>query len=193
MKQLLSIFNFSSAKTVPVSRRQLADIVAPLMEKRMGMGNAAIAHGWDEAAEWLRIGFDAETDKGSLYHALHTSLRRVADAIRNTPESSITVEIEKIHLQALKAACPQLTEASHSLEIMTRLKTNTAPSIVEDRHGNRLEVPVVQIYNRPYAAHDVAGMKLDEIQDNLERFFEGHPVKPASERQLNGFIPRRHY
>lgn len=193
MKFLSSIFNFNSPKTMPVSRRQLAELVAPLMPKGGGLGNEALAKGWEETAEWLRIGFDSETDKGSLYHALHTALRRIADSIRSTPENSLTVEVEKRYLEAIRASFHQFGEASHNLDLNSRIAANTPPQIVEDRHGNRLEVPVIQIYNRPYEPHDLAGMKLEDIQENFEKFFAGADIKPASNRQIDSYIPKRHY
>ncbi len=102
LSPLSSIFNLSSSKTVTLSRRQLADIVAPLMPQKAAITNASVAKGWQETAEWLRIGFDAESHKGSLYHALHTSMRQIAQAIKDTPEENITVEIDKSWLRAIK-------------------------------------------------------------------------------------------
>jgi len=194
LSSITALFNSLTApKTVDISRKQLASLVAPLMIKPSDMSNEAIALGWSEAAEWLRIGFDGESNKGTLYHALHRSLTQVAEAIRNTPENSLTVRIQEQYLRAIKSSYLQFEEAAMELNNNSNRRANTPPQVVQDRHGNSLIVPVIPIWNRPNAPHDLFAMKLQDIRNNMDDYFETSKIKPASDRQMLGMQPYKPY
>lgn len=183
---------FTDRETITVSRQQLADIAAPFITAEENPTNEDIAHGWQETAEWLRIGFDCESDKGGLYHMLHYSLRAVADHIKNAPPEMDEFEIKRSILEALKSSYIQLTQASHYLGAMSNQKANHVPTVVQDRHGNDLVVPFTQIYNRPGAAHDLMGMKLEDVVENFDKFFDETPVKLAPRNELYRYKPPRY-
>jgi hypothetical protein len=180
---------FNRPATVSLTRQQLAEVVAPFIDKN-DVTNASLAHGFDEAAEWLRIGFDAETEKGSLYHALHFSLRMIEAQIRNADPLAPAIAVKREYLEAIKASAMQFNEASASLHAMSRQKAEYKPQTVQTRSGHSIEVPFTQIYNRPHAAHNMMGMKLEEVQANFKKLFETVQVKPAADKKLAGYIPK---
>lgn len=189
LESLSALFNRS--QTISIPRQTLAMIVEPFMRKGAEPTNEAIANGFEETAEWLRIGFDCETDKGSMYHALHHSLQRIASAVKSADADVGSFDIKKEYLELIKSTRAQLTEASRYLDQMSKQKANYKPQTVEDRHGNTIVLPFTQIYNRPNAAHDLMGMKLEDVESNFDRLFADVAVKPAANWQLDSFVPRR--
>jgi hypothetical protein len=183
---------FNRPDTVSLTRRQLAEAVAPFIDKN-DVTNASLAHGFDEAAEWLRIGFDAEAEKGSLYHALHFSLRMIREQIKNADPAAPAIAVKREYLEAIKASAMQFSEASATLHAMSRRKAEYTPQTVQTRDGHSIEVPFTQIYNRPHAAHNMMGMKLEEVENNFRALFETVQVSPAADKKLASYIPKKHY
>jgi hypothetical protein len=180
---------FNRQITTPVLREDLAEIAGYLMKDPEDHSNESIARGWNEIAEWLRIGFDCESDKGELYHALHQSLKMIASNIKSAPEEAEKIDIQKEYLEAVKSSYGQLQQAAYYLEAMAHLKATTPPTIIEDRKGNKLSVPPIQIYNRPNEDHDLMGVILENIERKLDNYFSKTEIKSASARSLKGFNP----
>jgi len=192
--KLLQLFN--QQQQIEVPRPALVSIVAPLMPgPGTGTGNApgneALAKGWDEAAEWLRIGFDGERDKGMLYEALHFALRSVARSIRQAPaDDTATITVSRADLAIIRDAYPQFSEATMLLQASENSKKQSPPKIVQDRNGNPLVVPPVQIYNRPHENHAFMAAKLTQMQMELEIFFEDSNIKPASMARMKQYVEK---
>ncbi len=179
---------FSQPQETEMPRDALARLFAPLMPDPDEHSNHLIATALEETAEWLRIGFDSETEKGSLYHAAHYALRSMAGTVRQSTEETPHFALKTEHLSLLRTAACQLGEAALRLESMSAEKANYAPTYVQDRQGNILTVPFIQIYNRPNAAHGAMGERLRMIAEKLETYFTDSAVKPAGERQI-GRVP----
>ena len=93
---------FNKRHVVSVDRNLLLDTVKPFLKNAKEYTNKDIADGWDEAVEWLRIGFHFESDKGTNYQAMRRALILITRQIQNAPEGE-TIDIRKEDLAMLRS------------------------------------------------------------------------------------------
>ncbi len=172
MKPLSIIFN--RPHRVEMTRAELATIVAPFIKDHKNASNASIAFGFHETKEWLDFAFDKVTDKGSMFYGLRYALCEIAHALRNAPESCDKFAIKRTDLEALKAGTPQLFEAARYLKSKSSLPE--------------------ALFSATHAKHETASlmkaMKLKAVYLNLQSYFEGSPIRQASGRALERYVPK---
>jgi len=104
--------DFNKPDVTKIARNDLTLLLAPYLQIARQENSSDLGGALRTAIRWLEDGFKNETEKGSLYHALHFSMEQLAQAIEQTPDSADTVTIKTEYLENIKAAACQLNEAA---------------------------------------------------------------------------------
>lgn len=172
-----------SGTSVAVPRETLAKIVMPLSKMKgdeFNDGNEKLLENYRELSDWVRIGFHHDKPKGTMYDGLQAALKHIDSRISASDESEASIRIDRTHMAALREGTCQISHAANMLESSAKLQGKSRP--IADRHGNILNVPFIEIYNRPNESHLIASYKLKDIEKNFERFFAGQPINEPTIR-----------
>ena len=180
LKQLFSNIasGIANRGMVKVKRETLAQIVSPLMAFKgdeYSETNKALLENYDDLADWVRIGYHHEKDKGTLYRDLQIAFTSLKVAINKADENSDVILIERECMDFIKEGACQISGAALGLE--SSAKQQNYNQVVHDKHGNALILPIIQPYNRPKESHLMAAYKLKEIAQNFNNYFAKKPIK----------------
>ena len=194
MKFLKDLFNRQTSLYVSM------DALAAMAEPVLGPGHikrdpASVAHAWNELTDWVRIGFDAESHKGTHYNALHMAMRRIAGAIQESGrngESPAGLYIRRDDLRVLRATYWQFEEAAQGLRMIAKYqKKKPATIITVDEDGRTWATPdftnVIAIYNRPNENHVAAALRVAECQRRFDSFFVRQTLRPANDSRITSY------
>lgn len=195
MKFIRDLFNRQGSELVRLS--DLANIIAPVqVNAYLDHSPKTIAHGFSELTEWTRIGFDAESNKGTHYNALNTALRSLTTQLESaatvSKDGQPAVYVRRDDLRVLRATYWQIQEAAHNLRLISE-HMKPAPEFreVTDRHGNRKTVMdftnVIPIYNRPNADHAQAAAQIEDCLKRLDTHFGTSRVRPANDAMVHRY------
>lgn len=168
MTVLSKLFNARRVKSIPTEL--LLDTVKPFLKESDTYTNQDIADGWDEAIDWLRIGFHYEVDKGSNYQAMRRAMILIKRQIEIAPEGE-TIDIKKDDLAILRSCYFQLEQAAQYLEAQERYAGERPERVVTSRTGHELKVPFKQIYNKPQSDYLQAAEAVRQFSRNLDALF----------------------
>lgn len=193
-------FNRATGRDIAVRLEDLARIVTPVHPAaQYDASPKVVAKGLSELNEWIRIGWDAEKNKGPSFEAFYVVMRQLdavvslaRDDAHGNPAREVVLPRE--HLQVLRATYTGvIEEARIGLEAIAKYqKKMPTPRMNIDEHGQLSSAPlrpedfvgVIQIYNRPHADHALQARKLDECRQRLDSFFVQGTVRPANGERL---------
>lgn len=167
---------FNKRHVVSVDRDLLLDTVKPFLKNAAEYTNKDIADGWDEAVEWLRIGFHYESDKGTNYQAMRRALILITRQIQNAPEGE-TIDIRKEDLAMLRSCYFQLEQAAQYLVLQEERAAVAPQKTVQTRSGHSLIVPPKEIFNKPNSDYKQAAQAVRDFSKNLDTLFGVHRFK----------------
>lgn len=166
----------SKHRYLEFSRKNLAATVSPFIPAyNYDETNEHIANGFEDIKDWVRIAYDRESDKGTLYKNLMKALDHFIKQIKEADEQADSITFEKDHVEKLRDATCQVIGARVYLE--TSAKMQGKHRILPDKHGKQLAVPLIQPYNRPNDSHLVASCKVRSVGKALDRLLAGLPVE----------------
>ncbi len=196
MKFIRDLFNRQGSTFVKLS--DLAAIITPVQVNAwVDHSPKTVAHGFSELTEWTRIGFDAESNKGTHYNALNTALRSLTTQLEsatavNSKDGQPGVYLRTDDLRVLRATYWQIQEGAYGLRLIAE-HMKPAPEFreVTDRHGNRKTVMdftgVIPIYNRPNADHELAAAQIEDCLKRLDAHFGTTRVRPANDAMVHRY------
>lgn len=172
-----------AGKETEITRETLAKIVMPLAKMKgeeYSDNNEKLLELYRDLSDWVRIGFHYDKPEGELYEGLQAALKHMDARISASDGHEQTIWFDHAKMDALREGLCQIGYAARMLESSSKLQGKSRQ--IPDRHGNILNVPFIEIYNRPNESHLIASYKLKDIEKNLSRFFRGQPINEPTIR-----------